>query len=318
MYKMKFTIKSIAFQAMNTPAIGIFGIIFMALSGLFFNANALAQEGDAGQIRHVMMAQFDKPTDKLSVDPIVIKGDFAVAGWIQSGRGGRAVLVKEKGKWVINVCGGDGLKSAEALAQTGMPAATAQALAKDLATVEAKLSPDMLKKFAMFDGIVKVGAGHGAQAGHAAPAAHAGHATPVVSKSIEVKNAWVRTTVQGQKGTGAFMTITAKDALKLVGGSSPVAGVTEIHEMKMDGDIMRMRAVPGGLDLPAGKAVELKPGSYHVMLLDLKVALPKDTTVPVTLMFKDAKGAESKVELTVPVATTAPGGATMPANQHKH
>jgi periplasmic copper chaperone A len=135
---------------------------------------------------------------------------------------------------------------------------------------------------------------------------------------VTVKDVWIRTTVPGQKGTGAFMTITSKDGAKLVGGSSPVAGVTEIHEMKMDGDIMRMRAVPGGLDLPAGKAVELKPGSYHVMLLDLKTALPKDTTVPVTLMFKDAKGVESKVELTVPVATTAPGGAAMLANQHKH
>jgi periplasmic copper chaperone A len=309
---MKNTIKFIANKAINTPARVIFGIIFMALAALFFGANALAQEGDAGQIRHAMMAVFDKPTDRLSVDPIVVKGDFAVAGWIQSGRGGRAVLVKEKGKWVINVCGGDGLKSAEALAQTGMPMATAQALAKDLAAVEAKLSPDMLKKFAMFDGIVKVGADHGAQAGHAA------HATSTASKSIDVKNAWIRTTVQGQKGTGAFMTITAKDAAKLVGGSSPVAGVTEIHEMKMEGDIMRMRAISGGLDLPAGKAVELKPGSYHIMLLDLKVALPKDTTVPVTLMFKDAKGVESKVEITVPVATTAPGGAAMPANQHKH
>ena len=315
---MKNTIKSIAAQAINTPARAVFSIIFMVFSAILLNTHAMAQDGDAGQIRHVMMAQFDKPTDRLSVDAIVVKGDFAVAGWIQSGRGGRAVLVKEKGKWVINVCGGDGLKSAEALAQTGMPAATAQALAKDLAAVEAKLSPDMLKKFAMFDGIVKVGAGHGAQAGHAAPAAHAGHAAPVVSKSIDVKNAWIRTTVQGQKGTGAFMTIVSKDGAKLVGGSSPAAGVTEIHEMKMDGDIMRMRAVPGGLDLPAGKAVELKPGSYHVMLLDLKTALPKDTTVPVTLMFKDAKGVESKVELTVPVATTTPGGAAMPANQHKH
>ena len=295
---MKNTIKSIATQAINTPARAILSIVFMVFSAILLNTHAMAQDGDAGQIRHVMMAQFDKPTDRLSVDAIVVKGDFAVAGWIQSGRGGRAVLVKEKGKWVINVCGGDGLKSAEALAQTGMPAATAQALAKDLAAVEAKLSPDMLKKFAMFDGIVKVGAGHGAQAGHAAPAAHAGHAAPAVSKSIDVKNAWIRTTVQGQKGTGAFMTITSKDGAKLVGGSSPVAGVTEIHEMKMDGDIMRMRAIPGGLDLPAGKAVELKPGSYHVMLLDLKTALPKDTTVPVTLMFKDAKGVESKVELT--------------------
>ena len=311
---MKNTTKFIAAKAINTLARVIFSIIFMVFSAFLINTSALAQEGDAGQIRHAMMAVFDKPTDRLSVDPIVVKGDFAVAGWIQSGRGGRAVLAKEKGKWVIYVCGGDGIKSAEALAQTGMPAATAQVLAKDLAAVEAKLSPDMLKKFAMFDGIVKVDAGHGAHAGHAAPAAN---------KSIDVKNAWIRTTVPGQKGTGAFMTITAKEGAKLVGGSSPVAGVTEIHEMKMEGDIMRMRALAGGLDLPAGKAVELKPGSYHVMLLDLKTALPKDATVPVTLFFKDAKGMESKVELSVPVATVAPGAkaasdAAIDMNQHKH
>jgi copper(I)-binding protein len=143
------------------------------------------------------------------------------------------------------------------------------------------------------------------------------------AQAVQVKDAWVRTSVQGQKATGAFMTITAKDGAKLVGGSSPAAGVTEIHEMKMDGDIMRMRAVAGGLDLPAGKVVELKPGGYHVMLMDLKAALPKDSTVPLTLVFKDAKGVESKVELKVPVSTTAPGakaesGAAMQMNQHKH
>ena len=143
------------------------------------------------------------------------------------------------------------------------------------------------------------------------------------AQAVQVKDAWVRTSVQGQKATGAFMTITAKDGVKLVGGSSPAAGVTEIHEMKMDGDVMKMRAVAGGLDLPAGKAVELKPGGYHVMLMDLKAALPKDSTVPLTLVFKDAKGVESKLELKVPVSTTAPGakaegGAAMPMNQHKH
>ncbi len=137
---------------------------------------------------------------------------------------------------------------------------------------------------------------------------------------VTVKDAWIRTSVPGQKATGAFMSITAKTSLKLVGASTPVAGIAEVHEMKLDGDIMRMRAVQGGLDLPAGKSVDLSPGSYHVMLLDLKVALPKDTTVPVTLLFKDAKGVESKVELTVPVATVSPNAKadSGSANQHKH
>jgi copper(I)-binding protein len=141
------------------------------------------------------------------------------------------------------------------------------------------------------------------------------------AQSVVVQEAWVRTTVQGQKATGVFMTLTAKDGSKLVGASTPVAGVAEVHEMKMEGDIMRMRAVQGGLDLPAGKAVALTPGGYHLMLMDLKAALPKDSTVPLTLVFKDAKGVESKLELKVPVATVAPVGkadAKGPMDAHKH
>ena len=138
---------------------------------------------------------------------------------------------------------------------------------------------------------------------------------------VAVKDAWVRTTVPGQKGTGAFMSITAKNDLRLVGASSPVAGVAEVHEMKMNGDVMQMRAV-ASLDLPAGKAVALSPGSFHIMLLDLKTALPKDATVPLTLVFKDAKGEQSKVDLMLPVAIIAPAskgdGAAATMNQHKH
>jgi copper(I)-binding protein len=102
------------------------------------------------------------------------------------------------------------------------------------------------------------------------------------------------------------MKITSKEGARLVGASSPVAGVSEVHEMKMEGNIMKMNAVAGGLELPAGKTVELKPGGYHVMLMDLKAPLPKDSTMPLTLVFKDAKGVESKVELKVAVATAAP------------
>jgi len=143
-----------------------------------------------------------------------------------------------------------------------------------------------------------------------------------LAQNVEVRDAWARTTVQGQKGTGAFMKLTAKEGTRLVGVSSPVAGVAEVHEMKMEGDIMRMRAIDG-LDLPAGKTVELKPGGFHVMLMDLKAALPKDTTVPLTLVFKDAKGAQSKLDIKVPVGTAAPGGASSshgagPAHQSKH
>ncbi|AOG24105.1 copper chaperone PCu(A)C [Acidovorax sp. RAC01] len=137
--------------------------------------------------------------------------------------------------------------------------------------------------------------------------------------SVKVEGAWARATVQGQKGTGAFMKLTAPEGAKLVGASSPAAGVTEVHEMKMEGDVMKMRAVPV-LDLPAGKTVELRPGGYHVMLLDLKAPLAKGTSVPVTLVFQDAKGAESRLNVSLPVATTPPGGATAGSmmDGHKH
>lgn len=137
----------------------------------------------------------------------------------------------------------------------------------------------------------------------------------VLAQNIEIKGAWARATVQSQKATGAFMTLTAKTDTTLVGVASSVAGVAEIHEMKMDGDVMKMRALPKGLELPAGKAVALKPGSFHLMLMDLKVPLQKDTTIPVTLRFKDAKGVESTLHLKVPVSTGAPGG---DAGGHKH
>ena len=138
------------------------------------------------------------------------------------------------------------------------------------------------------------------------------------AQNVDVKDAWVRTSVQGQKATGAFMKITAKEGSTLVGVATPVAGVAEVHEMKMDGDVMRMRALPNGLALPAGKTVALTPGGYHVMLMDLKATLPKDSTIPLTLTFKNAKGEQSQVELKVPVATTAPGAAVGAPAAHKH
>jgi periplasmic copper chaperone A len=147
----------------------------------------------------------------------------------------------------------------------------------------------------------------------ASVAACAQTATP----AVQVEGAWARASVQGQKGTGAFMKLTAKESLKLVAATSPAAGVAEVHEMKMEGDVMKMRALPA-LDLPAGKTVELKPGGYHVMLMDLKAPLMKDSSVPLTLTFKDAKGVESKLVLNVPVAAVAPGGAAAPTAAHKH
>lgn len=149
--------------------------------------------------------------------------------------------------------------------------------------------------------------------------------TNLSAQTLEVKDAWVRATVQGQKATGAFMTLTAKSSGTLVSVSSPVAGVAEVHEMKLDGQVMKMRALSGGLDLPAGKPVTLGPGNYHIMLMDLKLPLKTNTTIPMTLSFRDAKGVESKIELKVPVSQYAPANsrASEPVNHeasggHQH
>lgn len=129
---------------------------------------------------------------------------------------------------------------------------------------------------------------------------------------IDVKDAWVRTAVKGQSGTGGFMKLTAPSGGRIVRLSSPVAGIAEVHEMQMDGDVMRMRALPDGLELPARQTVELKPGGYHLMLTQLKQPLPPGSSVPVTLDFVDTEGRKSSAQIQVPVLAAPPGGARSP------
>ena len=119
-----------------------------------------------------------------------------------------------------------------------------------------------------------------------------------------VKDPWVRGTVAGQKATGMFGQVVSTSGGKLVSASSPVAGVVEIHEMVMDGNVMKMRAI-AGLELPAGKPVDLKPGGYHVMLMDLKQELKAGESVPVTLVIEGAGGKRESVELKAPVKALA-------------
>ena len=144
----------------------------------------------------------------------------------------------------------------------------------------------------------------------AKPAPSVSQAQP--AQPAKVEGAWVRATVTGQKSTGAFMRITASAATRLVGVSSPVAGVAEVHEMKMNGDIMTMREVPS-IELAAGKALDLKPGGYHVMLMDLKQPLQVGSAVPLSLKFRNAAGVESRVEITVPIGKAAPDALPMHA-----
>jgi copper(I)-binding protein len=83
---------------------------------------------------------------------------------------------------------------------------------------------------------------------------------------------------------------------RLLSATSPVAGVVEIHEMVMDGKVMKMNAVPS-LDLPAGKAVELTPGGYHVMLMDLKQQVKEGDEVPLTLTIESKDGSRATLEV---------------------
>ena len=125
------------------------------------------------------------------------------------------------------------------------------------------------------------------------------------ASGVKVEQGWLRPTVPGQQGTGGYMKLTASESKRLVSASSPLAGVAEIHDVKMDGDVMKMRAV-AVLELPAGKTVELKPGGLHLMLMDLKQPLPVGTSVPLTLVLKDSRGVESRVRTRLLVANSAP------------
>lgn len=139
-----------------------------------------------------------------------------------------------------------------------------------------------------------------------------------VHAQVEVSDAWVRATGQGQKATGVFMNLTAKKATRLVGVKADLTGSAEVHEMKMDKDVMKMQAVKA-LDLPAGQTVALKPGSYHVMLMDLKAPVAEDSQVVLTLLFEDAAGVKTQKEVKAVAKKMGMGGKDKPqSGEHKH
>jgi copper(I)-binding protein len=119
---------------------------------------------------------------------------------------------------------------------------------------------------------------------------------PLAAAQVTVSDAWARAVVPGQKTTGAFMRLTAATDATLVEAASPVAKIVEIHEMKMDGGVMKMNAIDK-LALPAGKPVDLKPGGYHVMLMDLTRPLKEGDTIPIILTVVDKAGKTQKVDV---------------------
>ena len=139
-------------------------------------------------------------------------------------------------------------------------------------------------------------------------------ASAAVQAQTTVTDPWIRGTVAQQKATGLFGQIQSAKGGRLLSASSPAAGAVEIHEMRMDGDVMRMRALPKGLELPAGKAVQLKPGGYHLMLMDLKQPLKAGDSVVVTLLIE---GADKQRETLQVQAQVKAAGAAAPM-MHKH
>ncbi len=141
-------------------------------------------------------------------------------------------------------------------------------------------------------------------------------AAPAWAHTVAVSGAWVRGTVAGQTATGAFLELKASEAAVLLGVASPVAKVIEVHEMVMEKDVMRMRAIPK-LDLPAGKTVELKPGGYHIMLMGLVKPLKKGDTVPLTLKIEGRDKKPITVEVKAEVRDQAPP-MMMEGHEHMH
>ena len=119
---------------------------------------------------------------------------------------------------------------------------------------------------------------------------------PVLAQSgVEVSNAWARSTIAAQKTSGVYLDIRSTAAARLVGVASPAAARVELHNMKMEGSVMKMSSV-AGIDLAAGQTVKLAPGGYHVMLIDLKQPLKAGDSVPLTLTLERADKTRTTVE----------------------
>jgi periplasmic copper chaperone A len=136
--------------------------------------------------------------------------------------------------------------------------------------------------------------------------------------TIAIGNPWTRATPKGATVAGAYMTISNKGAApdRLVGGSAGVAGKFEVHSMVMEQGVAKMRPVEGGLEIKPGETVELKPGSFHVMLTGLKQPLEKGQKVKGTLEFEKAGKVEIEYAVEA-VGAPAPASSSKPG-MHQH
>ena len=127
--------------------------------------------------------------------------------------------------------------------------------------------------------------------------------------TMRAEQPWARATAPRQTVGGVYVTLISPVDDRLLGASSPVAGHAEVHEMTMDGIVMKMRELTDGLKLPAGQAVALPPGGLHVMLVGLQKPLVAGQVIPVQLRFEHAAPLDLQVQV-------APVGAQGPAVEH--
>ncbi len=132
-----------------------------------------ASDESAQSIPAILKTMFERADKPLTVEPVVVQGDWAIAGWRQDGRGGRALLKKGPHGWRLTLCSGDGIKDAASLEKVGLTSVDAAALATALHDAEAKLDPGIVKLFASFEGTVKIAEDQGGEGGHGG---HQGHA----------------------------------------------------------------------------------------------------------------------------------------------
>lgn len=138
--------------------------------------------------------------------------------------------------------------------------------------------------------------------------------------NLEIVHPVARATPPGAPVSGGYMTIrnTGSEADRLVGGSADFAGKVEVHEMAMDGEVMKMRQLEDGLEIPAGGEVVLKPGGYHVMFMQMKDQLKPDTSRKATLVFEKAGEVEVDFHVVTPDELKKQGGEGMDHGHMNH
>jgi copper(I)-binding protein len=273
----------------------------LALSLRLAQAAETTPATDSQRITRMMKAQFDRPGQPLTVDPVSIEGPFAVAGWIQGDAGGRALLQRAGNQWEIVLCSGDGLLQAATLTGAGMSGEAASRLLVRVREGEARLAPAQRAKLGSFEGLVRMRAeGH-----HDAHDAH-GKAAPVAAATgISVTHAWIRATPPGLNMSAAYMAITnlGTRAEVLIGASSPRAAGVKIHRTSMEGGMSRMRPA-GEIPIAPGATIQIEPRGLHMMLVGLDGPLVEGTSMPLTLRLRNA--GDLNVQLAIRPLVDAP------------